>query len=309
VIIDTDVASDDWMAILFLLRHPKVSVKGITVTGTGEAHSEPGGRIALGLLSLAGNPSIPVALGSETPLGFGHPFPGFVREMVDSAMGIPLPLSDHAPLDQDAVEFLISYLDEAHSKVVLLALGPLTNLAQVFRRRPSVVEKVDMLYVMGGAVGVPGNVFESSVSTEGGVAEWNIYCDPLAARRVFHSGVPITLVPLDATNQVPVTQEFYRKMEENHTTPEANFVLEVLKRSLDYLPTGRMFFWDPLAAAVLTDPSMATFEQTKLTVIASEGSENGRTAESPTGACIQVCTGVDGARFEELFLDALNGRL
>jgi inosine-uridine nucleoside N-ribohydrolase len=86
-------------------------------------------------------------------------------------------------------------------------------------------------------------------------------------------------------------------------------VFEILRGSKDYLSSGRMFFWDPLAAAILTNPSLATFEDRTLTVVASEGGSNGRTLESPSGASMRVCTGVDGARFEELFLDVLNGRL
>ncbi len=309
MLIDTDVAADDWMAILYLLRHPRISVTAITVTGTGEAHSDPGARNTLGLLALAGRCDVPVAMGSETPLGFGHVFPDAIREMVDRVMDIALPAHELQPSRQDAVALLTTCLQEQHEKVVILALGPLTNLASAFQQTPSLVDRVEMLYVMGGAVDVPGNVLESGFAPQKSVAEWNIYCDPQAAKLVFHSGAPITLVPLDATNQVPVTAAFLRNMEQKCLSPEANFVHEVLRRSEDYIAAARMYFWDPLAAAILTDPTLATFEDRSLTVLADDRDQNGRTLESATGARIHVCVGVDRHRFEKMFLDGLNGQL
>src|SRR6185369_8316788 len=71
VIIDTDMAPDDWRAILYLLRRQDVAVRAITVVGTGEAHCGPGMRNALGLAALAGQPNIPVTCGRDTALGNG----------------------------------------------------------------------------------------------------------------------------------------------------------------------------------------------------------------------------------------------
>ncbi len=75
VIIDTDMALDDWLAILYLLNHPEVIVKAITVTGAGEAHCGPGVSNALKLISLTENNNIPVACGRETPLAGEHTLP------------------------------------------------------------------------------------------------------------------------------------------------------------------------------------------------------------------------------------------
>jgi inosine-uridine nucleoside N-ribohydrolase len=283
-------------------------VQAITVTGTGEAHSQPGAFNALGLLALAGQPDVPVAFGTETPLQGDHAFPDQIRDMVDSVMGIALPPNPNRPLQQGAVDFLVSCLRQSRQKVTLLALGPLTNLAQAFQCDPSLVEHIDMLYIMGGAVDVPGNLFESGAPTDNSFAEWNIYCDPYAARVVIHSGAPITLVPLDATNQAPMTIEFYDRLEQDHSTPEAEFLWQTMPGAKEYIASGRAYFWDPLTAAILTDESLAAFEQRQLTVIAEEGPQSGRTLESDAGAEVRVCTAVDSTRFETLFLDVLNGR-
>lgn len=84
VVIDTDMAGDDWMAILYLLQRPDIIVQAITVTGTGEAHCQAGVKNALGLVALAGNNPIPVACGRETPLQGDHVFPDSWRSSVDS---------------------------------------------------------------------------------------------------------------------------------------------------------------------------------------------------------------------------------
>jgi len=110
IVIDTDMAADDWMAILYLLQRPDVSVRAITVTGTGEAHCGPGMENALGLLSLAGNADAPVSCGRETPLGSDHAFPESWRESVDNLMGLSLPENPNPPSSQTAVQLLASVL-------------------------------------------------------------------------------------------------------------------------------------------------------------------------------------------------------
>ena len=308
IVIDTDMAIDDWMAILYLLQRSDVAVQVITVTGTGEAHCNPGTRNASGLLALAGNADIPVACGRETPLRGNHTFPESWREAVDTLLGLSLPSNPYPPSNQTAVELLYSIIQSSPQKVVLVTLGPLTNVAEALQSKPSLVHNLEMIYVMGGAVDVPGNIQASGVDTNNLVAEWNFYVDPHAAAVVFESGVPITLVPLDATNHAPLAMAFYRRLEADLTTPEADFVYQVLTQMQDFIRSGGYFFWDPLTAAVATDESLCTFRRQTLKVIEEEGSESGRTLRSEDGISIRVCVAADGPRFETVFLDALNGR-
>jgi len=86
LIIDTDMAMDDWLAILYLLQRKDYDVVAITVVGTGEAHCAPGVRNARGLLALAGYKQIPVACGRETPFDGGHAFPDEWRTGVDTCL-------------------------------------------------------------------------------------------------------------------------------------------------------------------------------------------------------------------------------
>jgi len=162
--------------------------------------------------------------------------------------------------------------------------------------------------MMGGAVQVPGNVGSSS-NIQNEVAEWNIYVDPHAAAIVFNSGVPITLVPLDATNDVPVTMDFYQRKMKERLTPSAEFVYRVLMKLDSSIRAGQYDFWDPLTAAVLTDESLVTIQEYMLSVIEEEGPESGRTLASDKGHLIRVAIKAELPPFEKLFLDTLNGQM
>ena len=306
VIVDTDMAPDDWMAILYLLQRPDVEVEAITVTGAGETHCEPGVRHALGLVALSGRAGIPVACGRETPLQGDHTFPAAWREGVDALLGLKLPSGSDVASDQTAVELLASTIESSPEKLTLLTLGPLTNVAEALQTTPALADNLEMITIMGGAVDVPGNVGSSGVGIANMAAEWNIYVDPHAARLVLESGAPITLVPLDATNHVPLTLAFYERLKNSHTSPESTFVFDVLTKNKGFVESGDYFFWDPLAAAIVTDESLATFDTGGVRVITEEGAESGRTRRAEDGAEVRVAVSADGRRFEQMFLEALN---
>ncbi len=159
-----------------------------------------------------------------------------------------------------------------------------------------------MIYVMGGAVDVPGSMVSETNTT----AEWNIYCDPAAARMVFESGVPITLIPLDATNDVPLTVDFLQQLEAEKQTPEAEFIYTALANSMDFIESGGYYFWDPLAAWIMADPELATLTERDVTVIDVPGAEFGRTRPVGNGPRIQVATAPDSEAFLEYFMSTLN---
>jgi len=306
VVIDTDMAADDWMAILFLLQRPDVQVIAITVTGTGEAHCEPGVRNALGLVALAGNDPIPVACGRETPLAGNQEFPQEWREGVDQMLGLQLPEGSTPYPSGGAVDLLLSTTGGSPEKVVLLTLGPLTNVAEAIQQDPSFLENVRQVVIMGGALQVPGNVFYSGVGIDNKDAEWNVFVDPLAAKIVIESGGPVTLVPLDATNQAPADLSFYRKLQSNRKTPEAEFIYQVLSNKLDMILPGVYYFWDPLAAAVAVDESIGYIKDGLVRVIADPGVHSGATRLVKNGVPVRYAKSADNERFVYEFLRALN---
>lgn len=307
LIIDTDMAMDDWLAILYLLQRKDYKVVAITVAGTGEAHCEPGVRNARGLLALAGYEQIPVACGRETPFEGGHAFPNEWRTGVDNMLGMTLPAPVDAAISPGlgAPQLLAAMADAHAGKLSLVALGPLTNIADALQSDPSWTAKLADVYIMGGAINVPGNV-----QLQGGdmsAAEWNLYADPHAAALTFQSGAPITLVPLDATNNIPLNRSYLKQLEANHQTPAADFVYRLLNENDFLFEPGAYYLWDTLAAALFTDHSLATFREERLQII-EDGLESGRTAIAQDGASIRIPASVDPTRFQQLFVDVLNTR-
>jgi len=308
-IIDTDMNFDDAMAILYLLGRADVEVAAITVTGTGLASLDGGIRNTLGLLELAGSANIPVAAGSSDPLAGTHPddIPSEWRVDADTMMGLDLPPTSEQA-GASAVDLLISTIQESPEPITLLVLGPLTNLARALGQEPALARNVKRVYIMGGAVDVAGNVQFGGV-VQNTVAEWNMYLDPVAAATVFASGMPITLVALDATDQAPITSAFFQRVRENKDTPAAEFVhagLTVLsdRAALD----DWYYFWDPLAAALATESALAATEPRSLVVVTEEGTTSGQTRVDSAGSVIDVVFTPDVAAFETAFLDGLNGR-
>lgn len=293
VVVDTDMGPDDWMAILYLLQRPDVRVEAITVTGTGLAHCEAGVRHALELVTLAEAGEIPIACGRETPLAGHRVFPDEWRAGSDNLQGLKLPAASYAASTQSALELLATTI-ESTQDVSLLTLGPLTNVAGMIQSDPDLVDKIATITIMGGAVDVPGNV-------AGADAEWNLYVDPQAAQIVLNSGASITFVPLDATNHAPATVAFFDRIQSQHTSPEATFVFDLLNSMYNFITSGEYFFWDPLAAAVLTDESLTPIESVRLSI---DG--EGNTRRTDDGATVRVALAADGSRFEQMFLDTLN---
>lgn len=300
LVIDSDMISDDWMATLFVLNDPDYAVKAITVSGTGFATCEAGVKSALGLLALEEYGSVPVACGAETPsMGTNGP-PDEWMTTIDAVDALGLPEGGEA-VEGDAVALFTSTIRDSTEPVTVLALGPLTNLAAAFEATPDLVNNIEMIYVMGGAVDVPG----SAVSDENTTAEWNIYSDPHAARIVFESGAPITLVPLDATNEAPVTPAFVEKLAAAAKTPAAEFVAKLLENNTESIESGSYYFWDPLAAVVMAHPELVTTTERQVTVVDIPGDpDDGRTKPVANGSTIMVITEPDSAALEDALIAA-----
>lgn len=304
LVIDTDMTTDDFMAILYVLNQPGYALKAITVSGTGFATCDAGVQGALGMLALTETNNVPVACGSETPLQGENGPPAewkTTTEMVDS-LGFP---AGGEPASEDAVTLFTNAVSTANEPVTVLALGPLTNIGAALDASPDLADNISMIYVMGGAVDVDGS-FVSETNTS---AEWNIYCDPLGARLTFESGAPITLIGLDATNDVPISPEFVDRLTTEGTSPEAAIVSTLLANNAESIAGGGYYFWDPLAAAVMINNDLVTLTERDVTVIDIPGDpDDGRTKPVANGSTIWVATDPDGAALEDALIAGWNGQ-
>lgn len=317
VIIDTDVDIDDWMAMLYLLKHPGVDVLGITTTGCGAAHLTPGTRNAQDLLMLTDHPETPVAKGTSAPMIYSNQFPNSIRDGIDILFGLTLPHNPH-PLDpRPAVTFLYETLQAAPNPVTILAIGGLTNLGRLLRDHPDVGGKIERIVIMGGAVSVPGNVEVVDNNYLNAVAEWNIFLDVLGAKIVMASEVPKTLVPLDASNFVPLNKAFYNRFAAAATTRAARFVHDALTADISFVMSKDFFFWDPLAAAALVDPTLIRSDLAStpspvsmaldvLQELDEEQDTSGQLVKVDHGPATEVAMWADADRFYDQFIRILN---
>lgn len=255
VIFDTDMAIDDWSALLFLQKHPKVELLAVTVAGSGEAHCEPAELNALALLDLAdASSSVAVACGDPIPLEGYFVFPVPWQEDMDRLSGVPVAPSARSADEGHAVELIHQQIVDSDEPVVILATGPMTNLAQWLEKYPQDIAKVSRVVLMGGSIDAPGNIIVPGFTDNNPNkhAEWNFYVDPLAAKIVLESALPIELVALDVTNHVLVTSEFADYFKSVVDNPAAGFWDAVLDANDWFIDSNEYYFWDVLAALVVT---------------------------------------------------------
>ncbi len=303
LLIDTDVAPDDLVALAFLVRSPRVEVRAITVSGTGEAHCGPGVDVVLRLLERLDAPPIAVACGRETPIAGDHAFPDAWRTGADDGSGLALPATSREPFAGDAVQ-LIGETTDAVDGLRVLTLGPMTNLADALGRRPNLAQRLESVYAMGGALFVPGNVAFGGPS-DNEVAEWNIYVDPTAAQAVIDSGLTVRLVSLDGTNQVPVTPAYAERVRREATGAGA-LVLAELFAGHPFMTDGAYFLWDPLAAAMAADYPLGSFSAARVDVEKAEGPEVGFTRPVEGTPNVEYLSSADRAAVEDTLLETLN---
>lgn len=197
IIIDTDPGQDDAIAILLAFASPEIDVLGLTAVAGNVplALTQKNARI---ICELAGRGDVPVYAGCDRPLMRKL----VTAEHVHGKTGLDGPAMPDPvmPLAEGhGVDFIIETLRrEAAHTVTLCPLGPLTNIAEAFRRAPDVAARVQQIVLMGGAYFEVGNITPA--------AEFNIYVDPEAADIVFRSGVPIVVMPLDVTHKVLTTR-------------------------------------------------------------------------------------------------------
>lgn len=190
IIIDCDPGHDDAIAILLALASPEVEVLGITTVG-GNSGLDNTTRNALTVLEVAGRTDVPVAAGCDHPLIR----PLRIADHVHGKSGMDGPVLDPptiTPIDSHAVDFIAAAVAASPDPVTLVPTGPLTNIALLLRRHPTVVDNLSRIVLMGGAIEL-GNTTPS--------AEFNIWVDPEAADVVFRSGLDLTMVGLDVTHQ------------------------------------------------------------------------------------------------------------
>ncbi|WP_182882142.1 nucleoside hydrolase [Microbispora sp. H10949] len=302
VLFDHDGAPDDLLALLLLTQYDNVDLRGIAVT-PADCLPAPALSATRKILDLTGE-DVPTAVGV---LPGRNPFPLAWR--IDALRADALPVlnqKDHTTAGAEgppAHEQLAAWLTRAPDPVTVLATGPLTNLAWCLENHPEVESRIEEVVFMGGALDVDGNVRQPG---HDGTAEWNLFWDPGAAKRVFDSAVPITMFPLDVTNRVPVTAELARTFGRSYGDHLSDLAGSLLALTFGTLETTGLAYclWDSLTASYLAEPGICAFETVRCDVVA-QGESQGRTVRDSRGRAVRCARTVDADRFYRHFLGTL----
>lgn len=298
VIVDTDMSVDDILALLYLLSRPDVNVKAITITGTGITRCDAGIRNAQAILEVLERTTIPIACGRETPLRGDRKFPNEWRDAAENFFGVNLrPLRFVSP-NENAVALLTRTLVASDEKISIVTLGPLTNLADAFNQNSTLAEKIEIVYSIGGAVNVNGNVDAAPAS------EWNFYIDPFAANQVFSTNVSLILVPLDTTNHIVVNREFLMRLMNYRQSPAAKLAERLLQAQRGEIERSTYYVWDLAGAMIFTDETLGTMQEMNIGI----ENETGRSKQNAQGKPVRVATTMDAPRSESILLQSLNGQ-
>ena len=300
IIIDTDPGVDDALTFLLALASPEIQLEALTIT-QGNVTVEKGTRNALAVLELLKTSHIPVAQGTSLPM-VG---PLLASDLVHGGSGLGeanLPEPKAKPVPQHAIDYLIERFLAEPGEISLFAIGPLTNIALAIRKEPRFAKAVKEMVIMGGAIREGGNVTPQ--------AEFNIYCDPHAAHVVFHSGIPITLIPLDVTHKCMLYIEQVRRLGEQES-PITRFIADATATYIKFTKTKTgvegCALHDPLTLVTLIAPELLSYEKHYVDVDISSGPSLGCTFADfyhSTGSPqnMKVALDVRGEEFVELFL-------
>ena len=303
IILDTDPGIDDSLAILLALASPEISLEGLSVVH-GNSSTQQGTINALSVLELAKASHIPVYQGCDLPLVQ----PSLLAPETHGEQGIGYAKLS-APLGQPKVQkgsdYLIEKIMSAPGEITLVAIGPLTNIALAIRQEPRIVENVKEVFIMGGAIRHEGNTTP--------LAEFNAYVDPHAAQIVFHSGMPITLTPLDVTYECVFLKDDLNRLLKIDS-PITKFIADATRFYMEfhdeYQSIEGCVINDPMTLALTFMPEICDYQELYVDVDLSGGVSMGNTFAdfykmTKKPANMKVALGVRPRDFMELFLERM----
>jgi purine nucleosidase len=304
IIFDTDPGIDDALALLLLAASPEVELLAITVTH-GNTSQDKCLRNALQLVELAGITHVPVARGASEPL---------VKELSvaeethgDGGLGYAqLPPSSQKPDGLLAHDLIIDLVEKNPGEITLLCVGPMTNIALAFLKKPSIAGKVKKIISMGGAIHYPGNATPQS--------EYNVFCDPEAFDIVLNAGIECILVPLDVTYKCIFTTEHLARITKARSDVK-KFIDDSTRFYMEFHASHQSIqgcaINDPLAAALLIDPTLVHNRDYFVSVELLSPTSKAKTIADHYGALkkapnAKVSMDVDVERFINLFIERMN---
>ena len=284
VILDTDIGDDidDAWALGFVIVHRGFDPLGVTVT---HGNTPARAKIACKLLHVSSRDDIPVFAGRKT------------NEKVFQQYSWAEDFTARRPNTKGAADFIVETLRRFPGDVTLVAVGPLQNLADALRKEPNLARYVKRVVLMNGCV------YGTTYSPGKPIPEWNVRQAIADAQLVYSAGLPLTIVPLDSTTHVQLTEQERRQVAD-YQSP-LTFSLECLYRLWLGSPTQRMTLHDQLAVAETARPG-AFFAKQELLPL-SVDAEGYTRIDRQHGKPVSVCLEPKRDEFMKYYLDELTG--
>lgn len=305
VIFDDDGSPDGTSALLFLLSDPRAEVRLVSIS-YGEAHPQMYIQYLGAMLERFGYEGIPLGAGQDAPLAGNNAFPDFVREGSNEFWGLSQGRPGKNYPVQDSAQLMVKTILQSDEPVTLLVSGALTNLALALRLEPGISDNIAAVYIMGGAVYVPGNIQGLTPESENTAAEWNIFVDPLAASEVFNSGLNLYLVPLDATNQVTLTHDDTRAWRKGGNLPD--LAAEIYDTRMKDWGRDEVEMWDLVTAELMLNPQHCNATPLRLEVVVEAGNNEGQTRVNEGSANVTVCLDPDSDAIKATLAEVFSSR-
>lgn len=304
IIYDDDGSPDGTTALLYLLSHPAVDLKAVNLT-YGEVYPEIYIQHLGRMLDDFGIIHIALGYGQKPAYIENIHFPESLREASNNFWGFPIPNADKTYQAHPSPELMVSVLRQSPQPITIFVTGPCTNLAKALRIDPEIRNNIAAVYIMGGAVYAPGNIYDFYPEHENKVAEWNFVADPRAAEEVFESGLEIYLVPLDATNQVYVSNQDTTQWRQGGEI--GNFAAEIYDWLISIFGFGEAAIWDLMTAAIMLEPDLCDFTPLHLEVVTESGNTLGQSAILTEGeANVSVCLEPNADMIRQSLIDVFS---
>lgn len=307
-IFDAMMDLDDLYSLYLISRSKKANLLGVTVSGTRNYHYANAAENAASVLYLAHKTSIPVSKQLSPSFCQGHiSSKNYFQKVSEEIRSYDLPPSPVLPLDETAIDLTRKIANSTEKKLTLLSVGGVTNVAHAITEHPSIKEKIERIIILGGSLHTTESITIPERSLWRFSAEYTINIDPCAANIVLTSGIPITVIPLDVTNLVPLNQLVLEKYAHPPKNAGTNFIMKVLQSGLEPNKLKASTpFWNMIAFMCLVDPKVVTLSKLPLKIITDPGNNFGSLITSDTGTMVDVCTDINPKLFYERFFSMIN---
>lgn len=290
---------DDFLALTTLLTLSEYRLVGLTIV-KGDCCVDPVIDATLRILKLFCRNDIQIAVGESALI---NPFPFELRNkclQISSIKKLAGQKIDNSQLETtEAAQFIAQKINEQTEKTTVVVSGPAVNIANAIEQFPHIVEKIEKVIWVAGAFLADGDVVAPD---HDGSAEWNIFCHPAASQVLLKSNVPVYMIPLDITHQLPIDNYLIYHLDKNKKKTLSKIGLKILQPEFD--PRASNYMNSVVAPVYLGDPDIFNFE-TKSIAIEQRGTSMGNIYRTSLGNRIKQANFVEAETFYDFLIKQL----